>query len=61
MHFPTTPGKTARDADLFLSSRGLVLRAVGAYGLPDALRLTIGSEEANLLVVDALRDFMAGA
>lgn len=61
MHFPKTPGKTAREADLFLSARGLVLRAVGAYGLPDALRLTIGSEEANLLVVNALRDFMAGA
>jgi histidinol-phosphate aminotransferase len=37
-----------------------VLRAVGAYGLPDALRLTIGSEEANRLVVAALKDFLAG-
>jgi histidinol-phosphate aminotransferase len=27
--------------------------------LPHALRMTIGTEEANRLVVDGLRDFMA--
>jgi histidinol-phosphate aminotransferase len=58
MHFPTGKGKTAKEADAFLTSKGLVLRAVGAYGLPDALRLTIGGEEANRLVVDALKAFM---
>ncbi|WP_406855401.1 histidinol-phosphate transaminase [Alsobacter sp. KACC 23698] len=56
IHFPD--GRSARAADAFLSARGLILRAVGAYGLPDALRLTVGTEEANRLVVQALRDFM---
>ena len=60
IHFPSTPGRTARDADAFLSARGIILRAVGAYGLPDALRLTIGTEEANRLVVDGLKAFTAG-
>jgi histidinol-phosphate aminotransferase len=60
IHFPKTPGRTAREADAFLGSRGLVLRAVGAYGLPDALRMTIGSAEANELVIAALTQFMAG-
>lgn len=60
VHFPSTPGRTAKDADAFLSARGIILRAVGAYGLPDALRLTIGTEEANRLVVEALEAFMAG-
>jgi histidinol-phosphate aminotransferase len=60
IHFPSTPGRTARDADAFLSARGIILRAVGAYGLPDALRLTIGTEEANHLVVDGLKAFTAG-
>ncbi|POR53424.1 pyridoxal phosphate-dependent aminotransferase [Bosea psychrotolerans] len=60
IHFPATPGKTAREADAFLTQRGLILRAVAAYGLPDALRMTIGSEEANRLVVAALTDFLAG-
>jgi histidinol-phosphate aminotransferase len=60
IHFPKTPGKTAREADAFLTQRGLILRGVGAYGLPDALRMTIGSEEANRLVVAALAAFLAG-
>ena len=37
-----------------------MLRALNNYGLPHALRMTIGTEEANRLVVDGLRDFMAG-
>ena len=60
IHFPATPGRTAKDADAFLTSRGLILRAVAAYGLPDCLRLTIGDDEANHLVIAALRDFMQG-
>jgi len=59
IHFPHVAGRTAKDADAFLTSRGLILRAVGAYGLPNALRLSVGSEEANRLVVAALRDFLA--
>ena len=58
LHFPKTAGKTAKDADTFLSSHGLILRGVAAYGLPDCLRLTIGSEEANVKVVDHLKQFM---
>jgi histidinol-phosphate aminotransferase len=62
MHFPQTPGRTAKEADAYLTSQGLVLRAVGAYGLPDALRLTVGDETANRRVVAALTTFMtAGA
>jgi histidinol-phosphate aminotransferase len=58
IHFPDAPGRTAKDADRFLAARGLVLRAVAAYGLPNALRMTIGSAEANELVIAALAEFM---
>jgi histidinol-phosphate aminotransferase len=58
IHFPPEKGKTATDADAFLTRRGLVLRALPNYGLPHALRMTIGPEEANRLVVEALRDFL---
>jgi histidinol-phosphate aminotransferase len=58
IHFPLEAGKTAADADAFLTNRGLVLRGLKNYKLPHALRLTIGTEEANRLVVDGLRDFM---
>jgi histidinol-phosphate aminotransferase len=50
--------KTAEAADAFLTARGLILRPVGNYGLPQCLRLTVGTEEANRLVVKALADFM---
>jgi histidinol-phosphate aminotransferase len=60
LRFPGTAGRTAKDADRYLSGRGFVLRAVTAYGLPDCLRLTVGGEEANRGVVAALAAFMAG-
>ena len=57
IQFPRS-GKTAREADAFLSAKGLILRAVANYGLPDALRLTVGAADANQRVVEALREFM---
>jgi len=59
IHFPLEKGKTSTDADAFLTKRGLVLRALNNYGLPHALRMTIGTEEANRLVLEGLREFMA--
>jgi histidinol-phosphate aminotransferase len=56
--FPRKPGRTAKDADAYLSERGFILRAVAAYGLPDCLRMTIGTEEANRGVVAALSEFV---
>jgi histidinol-phosphate aminotransferase len=61
IHFPETKGKTAADADAFLTKRGLVLRRVSAYGLPNALRMTVGSEEANRLLVGTLAEFVKSA
>ena len=58
--FPTTPGRTALEADAFLSARGLIPRVVAGYGLPDHLRITIGLEAHNRAVVEALDDFMQG-
>jgi histidinol-phosphate aminotransferase len=58
--FPKETGRTAQDADEFLSARGFILRAVAAYGLPDSLRLTVGGEDANRGVVAALAGFMRG-
>ena len=60
IHLPGTPGRKAADADRFLLERGVVLRRMEAYGLPEALRMTIGSEEANEATVAAFRAFLAG-
>ncbi|KAB0677034.1 histidinol-phosphate transaminase [Aureimonas leprariae] len=59
IHFPEAAGRTAADADAFLTARGYILRRVSSYGLPNALRMTIGSEEANRGVVAALKEFLA--
>jgi histidinol-phosphate aminotransferase len=59
IHFPETNGRTARDADAFLTARGLILRQTAAYKLPHALRLSVGTEEANQLVVAGLKEFLA--
>ena len=56
IHFPQ--GQAAK-ADAYLTERGYVLRRVAGYGLPDALRMTIGSAEANRGTIDALREFLA--
>jgi histidinol-phosphate aminotransferase len=56
--FARRPGKTAADAEAWLARRGLLLRGVGGYGLPDYLRLTIGLEEHNRAVVEALADLL---
>ncbi len=61
IHFPEVKGRTARDADAFLTKRGLILRQVGAYKLPNALRMSVGTEEANRLVVQALKEFLGKA
>ncbi len=60
IHFPSDPAKSAEKADAFLLSRGFVLRRVGAYGLPNALRLTIGHEEAMPGVLAAIKEFLHG-
>ena len=58
IHFEPKAGRSAGDADAFLGARGLILRGVANYGLPQCLRLTVGSEDANRRVVAALREFM---
>jgi histidinol-phosphate aminotransferase len=58
IHFADSKGRSAKDADAFLTARGLILRQVGGYKLPNALRMSVGSEEANRLVVAALKEFL---
>lgn len=61
VHFPDDPEKSAEKADAFLTARGLILRMVTGYGFPNSLRLTIGLEESNRAVVEALREFLGKA
>lgn len=58
IHFPQDGAHTAAKANDYLLSKGYILRAVGAYGLPNALRMTIGDKDANEGVIAALQEFM---
>ena len=61
IHFPAESGRNADAADRHLKSKGIILRRVAGYGLPDALRMTIGTAEENRAVVAALAALMKGA
>jgi histidinol-phosphate aminotransferase len=58
VHFPDDDRHSAAAADAYLSARGYILRRVAGYGFPDALRMTVGTEEANRGVVAALGEFL---
>lgn len=58
--FPDEPRRNAGAAFAFLQSRGILVRQMGGYGLPEHLRITIGTGEEMQAVVGALRQFMTG-
>jgi histidinol-phosphate aminotransferase len=58
VHFPADQAHSAANADDYLSARGYILRRVSGYGFPNALRMTVGTEEANRGVVAALTEFL---
>ena len=58
IHFPDDEKHSAAAADAYLSARGYILRRVTGYGFPNALRMTVGTEEANRGVVAALAEFL---
>jgi histidinol-phosphate aminotransferase len=57
--FDRADGRNADAASAWLERRGILARAMAAYGLPDCLRLSVGLEEENQLTVAALAEFMA--
>ena len=57
--FPGERGKTADAGFEFLKSRGILTRMIGGYGLPEWLRIGIGTEEEMRAVVTACGDFLA--
>jgi histidinol-phosphate aminotransferase len=57
VHFPAKP-KDAGAAWNFLKARGILTRQMGAYGLPEHVRITVGLEEEMRAVVAALADFL---
>lgn len=59
--FKAEGAHSAAKAQAYLKAKGVLPRAVGAYGLDRHLRFTIGLEDENKAVVAALADFLNGA
>ncbi len=51
----------AEACDNYLQSKGLIVRRVAGYNLPNALRITVGDEEACRRIVAAITAFKGGA
>jgi histidinol-phosphate aminotransferase len=47
----------AQAADTHLLDSGIIVRRMDGYGMPQALRISIGTEEANHALIRALKDF----
>ena len=52
-------GEEAALANEFLMTQGIIIRHVANYGLPQCLRITIGKDEENQAVLEALAKFAA--
>jgi len=59
VHFFPTGEHCAAKADEFLLARNIVLRRMEAYGLPNALRASVGDEDANRALATALAEFLS--
>jgi histidinol-phosphate aminotransferase len=51
----------AQSAEEALRSDGILVRAVGGYGFPEGLRITVGDAEQTGRVIDSLRRWREGA
>ena len=61
VRFPkdTVNGLSAEAADDFLKAKGIIVRRMGGYGLPDALRISIGTEEEMRITVNTLAEYVS--
>jgi histidinol-phosphate aminotransferase len=56
------PDKARADAAYeFLMSRGIIARLMGGYGLPESIRITVGLEEENRALVEALAEHLGAS
>ena len=58
IRFPTAPGSTAADSEAFLAARGILVRGLANYSMPEFIRATVGLETQNRILVDGLAAFM---
>ncbi|MFT5181794.1 MAG: histidinol-phosphate aminotransferase [Alphaproteobacteria bacterium] len=58
VHFDPESPKNAVAAYQYLFDKGIVTRRVGGYGLPDWVRMSMGTREEMTIVRDTLKEFL---
>lgn len=55
---PENFAMSAAQTDTYLTSKGIIVRQVEDYGLPNALRVSVGTEKQNTAFIAALTEFI---
>jgi len=58
--FPETKGKTAAEALAYLKDRGVTVRGLGGYRMPNHLRISVGTVAGNNAALKLLTEFLGG-
>ena len=61
IHFSETGAFTAGRVNDALKQRGIYVRQVSAYGLENALRMTVGTGDENKAVIAALNEILSAS
>ncbi|MDC3140221.1 histidinol-phosphate transaminase [Alphaproteobacteria bacterium] len=56
--FPKEGLYSAQNAEKFLAEKGILVRGMNAYNLPNYLRVSIGNEEENITFIKQLKNFL---
>ena len=48
----------AKNAEKFLANRGILVRGMSVYNLPSYLRVSLGTEEENIMLIKELKSFL---
>lgn len=49
--------ETADKCDEYLKSNGIIVRKIASYNLPNCLRISVGTEEANIKLIKVMQEF----
>ncbi|CAM9092219.1 unnamed protein product [Phaeothamnion confervicola] len=60
LNFPQQTGKNAQAADDYLRQNGMITRRMEGYGLPQCLRVTVGTEAENRNFIRIMTEFVQG-
>jgi histidinol-phosphate aminotransferase len=58
VRIPPDPALSVAIVSKHLWDNGIMVKSLADYGLPDCLRITVGTEEENHLLIDTLREIM---